>query len=395
MSTPAPDHSTDYSWADYLGYMEAGDGWFLPAGTGEKPAVAERSPVWGVGACVCIAGVSGLIARLPVWPFTLDGGRHPFDAVMFALVIGMLVRGWLSAPHWRRPGLRFVVNRVLPAGIMLLGARLDLRDLAALGLSGLVVGATLVAMALGGMHLLARRAGLGRNLATLLGVGTAICGGSAIIATAPVIQADEEDVAISVATVVLLGLVAMFLLPVLGAIAGLSQHTFGVWAGLTIHQTPQVLAAGFAYGSEAGEVATVVKLVRICLLAPTVFIIGILASRDHAHRHGSGTVRYHQMVPGFVYGLLGLALCRTLGVLPDATLHLPAESILGARTIALDTIAIAGTASKLCILLGMAAVGMETSVRMLRHSGPRALHLAGLVSLATLVLAYIAAVSVF
>ena len=120
--------------------------------------------------------------------------------------------------------------------------------------------------------LLTRALKLPAKLGVLLGVGTAICGGTAIVATAPVIEAEEKDVVFSVATVTLLGLIAMFTLPIIGQFLHLTSKAFGIWAGLAIHQTPQVIAAGFSYSPEAGGTATIVKLARVCLLAPVVFI---------------------------------------------------------------------------------------------------------------------------
>ena len=174
---------------------------------------------------------------------------------------------------------------------------------------------------------------LPRKLGLLLGVGTAICGGTAIVATAPVLEAEEKDVVFSVATVTLLGLIAMFVLPVLAHSLHMSDKAFGYWAGLSIHQTPQVIAAGFSYSPEAGGTATTVKLARVCLsLAPVVFIVGLLHARGEARDNGLATkkkINYLQMFPMFVFGFLAFALARTLGWLP--TLHFDAPKLLCAN----------------------------------------------------------------
>src|SRR5205807_8098122 len=137
------------------------------------------------------------------------------------------------------------------------------------------------------LFFLTRMLKLPRKLGVLLGVGTAICGGTAIVATAPVIEAEEKDVVFSVATVTLLGLIAMFSLPIIGHMLELSSKAFGIWAGLAIHQTPQVVAAGFAYSNEAGQTATIVKLARVCLLAPVVFLIGLVYARNKLKATGA------------------------------------------------------------------------------------------------------------
>src|SRR6202042_1975499 len=148
-----------------------------------------------------------------------------------------------------------------------LGARLDFEQIIKLGAVGVAMSCGEVILALILMFALTKWLKLSGKLGTLLGIGTAICGGTAIVAAAPVIEAEESDVVFGVATVTLLGLVAMFILPPLGHLMAMSDKAFGIWAGLSIHQLPQVVAAGFDYSQPAGGQATVVKLARICLLA--------------------------------------------------------------------------------------------------------------------------------
>src|SRR5262249_55415031 len=149
------------------------------------------------------------LAEVRVWPFTLPDGRHPIEPVMMAIVLGMALSSCWAVPKSLQPGIKFSVKKLLPLGIILLGARLNFRDLAKAGFEGLVLSIceTLVALLL--LFLLTRLLKLPAKLGTLLGVGTAICGGTAIVATAPVIEAEEKDVVFSVATVTLLGLIAM------------------------------------------------------------------------------------------------------------------------------------------------------------------------------------------
>jgi uncharacterized integral membrane protein (TIGR00698 family) len=190
---------------------------------------------------------------------------------------------------------------------------------------------TVVALAL--LLLLTRLLKLPGKLGVLLGVGTAICGGTAIVATAPVIEAEEKDVVFSVATVTLLGLIAMFTLPVIGHLMDLSSKAFGIWAGLAIHQTPQVIAAGFSYSPEAGGTATIVKLARVCLLAPVVFIIGVVYARQKLKETGVSErkrINYFHLFPMFVIGFLAVALVNTVGLLPKLTLHIADGSLLRA-----------------------------------------------------------------
>ena len=165
---------------------------------------------------------------------------------MMAIILGMLLSNGWALPKVLQPGLKFSVKKLLPVGIVLLGARLDFTKMLKVGGQGLMLSVLETVVALLLLLGLTWMLKLPRKLGVLLGIGTAICGGTAIVATAPVIEAEEKDVAFSVATVTLLGLIGMFVLPFIGHLLDLSPKAFGVWAGLAIHQTPQVNAAGFA-----------------------------------------------------------------------------------------------------------------------------------------------------
>jgi uncharacterized membrane protein YadS len=193
----------------------------------------------------------------------------------------------------------------------------------------------------------------------------------------PLIEADEVDVTFSVATVTLLGLVAMFLLPILGHWLALSSKAFGVWAGLTIHQLPQVVAAGFAYSPDAEEHAIIIKLARICLLAPLVFVIGLVYARHKAKKQEAvshGRINYFSMFPKFVFGFLALALLRAKGWLPDITVHFPDQAAsAGASDPQYSLPAVAQTCSAFFITMSMAGVGLETKLKAMRKTGFRPL----------------------
>jgi uncharacterized integral membrane protein (TIGR00698 family) len=242
---------------------------------------------------------------------------------------------------------------------------------------------------------------LPRKLGVLLGIGTAICGGTAIVATAPVIEAEEKDVAFSVATVTLLGLIAMFVLPVLGHFLDLSAKAFGIWAGLAIHQTPQVIAAGFAYTPNgqpyspvAGETATIVKLARVCLLAPVVFVIGLVYARQKLKNTGVSerkNINYAHLFPVFVLGFLIMAMLNTAGLLPKMTLHIADNAILAPGDRHLNLAGLLEQASKFCIVISMAGVGLETKFTSMRQTGlkPFLASLLAVIIVAGLILALI------
>ena len=398
----------DYSWAEYLDYMEGGgsDVVSLPAPKpAAVPAAKKDHPVWGVLAAIGLTVAAIWLSELRVWPFTLPGGRHPIEPVMLAIVLGMVVSNCWVLPKILQPGIKFSVKKILPLGIVLLGARLNFLDLVKVGAEGLVLSVLETAVALTLLLALTRLLKLPQKLGVLLGVGTAICGGTAIVATAPVIEAEEKDVVFSVATVTLLGLIAMFALPILGHVLELSSKAFGIWAGLAIHQTPQVVAAGFAYSPaglpyspEAGQTATIVKLARVCLLAPVVFTIGVLYARGKLKETGVGErkkINYFHLFPMFVAGFLAMALLKTLGLLPDLTVHV-AKGALNAGDHDLSLAGLAEQISKLCITISMAGVGMETKFAAMRQTGlkPFGASLIAVLVVAGLILALIRALGI-
>ena len=366
-----PAKPGDYDWAKYLDYMEGGsDVLTLPS----APVIAGKKKriIQGLLVSFLVATGGILLSELPVCPFELPGGRHPIEPVMIAIVLGMLISNTWTLPKVLQAGITFAVKQVLPIGIVLLGARLSFITLLQLGYVGVSLSVLEVGLAMFLLWGLKCWLKLPGKLAILLGVGTAICGGTAIVATAPVIEAEEKDVAFSVATVTLLGLVAMFLLPVLGHLLGLSSKAFGVWTGLAIHQTPQVIAAGFAYSLEAGDTATIVKLSRVCLLAPVVLVVGIIYARSKLQQATAPErkhISYLKLFPTFVLGFLGMALLKTLGLLPVIATHLPAASVAGVIDWQFNTATVAEQISKFCIVTSMAGVGLETRFSAMKATG--------------------------
>lgn len=399
------DGKNDYSWAEYLDYMEGNDSDVINLRRAKpiKTVVVTEQPVWGLMLAVSITLVAMWVGEVNIWPFTLQSATgtamHPIEPVMIAIIFGMVVGNIWKLPGVFQSGLKFSVKKLLPIAIVLLGVRLNFHSLIKLGLAGLALSCLETIVALGLLYVLARLLKLPQKLGTLLGIGTAICGGTAIVAVAPAIEAEEKDVAFSVATVTLLGLIAMFLLPVIGHALDLSSRQFGVWAGLAIHQTPQVVAAGYSYwptnmpySAEAGDTAVIAKLARVCLLAPVVFILGFLHTRKKADQDGTKSgkkIHYFKLFPMFVLGFIGMALLKTLGLIPDVTVHNATFFGPGASTLSLSSAA--ETVSKFFITVSMAGVGLETKFSAMRQTGlkPFVASLIAVIILAILVLALI------
>lgn len=257
-----------------------------------------------------------------------------------------------------RPGLRFSAKRVLRAGIVLLGFRLSLEQIRDLGPRTLIAVVLVVVATFFGTQWLARRLGLSKALGLLMATGYSICGASAIAAVEPFADADEEEVAYSIALVTLCGTLAIVVLPTIGRVLGMSDGLFGAWVGASVHDVGQVVAAASTHGQAALAIAVVVKLTRVAMLAPLLAYVAM--SRRRAAPLAAD-VRRPPVLPLFIVLFLAAAALRSAGAVPAGWL----TPIKDAET----------------ILLGMGLVGLGSNVdlKKLRAVGGRPLML-GLVS---------------
>jgi len=262
-----------------------------------------------------------------------------------------VVANALPLPATATPGIRFAVQHVLRAGIILLGARLSLGAVLAIGASALGLVLVSMTVAFTVALLVGRALALPKRLALLSGVGTAVCGNSAIVATAPVVKAEDREVSFAVATITLFGTLAVFAFPLIGRALGLGDTTFGVWSGVAVNDTSQVVAASAAFSSAARDVATVVKLVRNALMAPLIVLIAWWWQRDADGASANVGRSVRSAVPLFVLGFLALALLRSVGL------------IAAEQAAVLDEIA------KALILVALAGVGLNTKLAQLRAIG--------------------------
>ena len=369
-----------------------------PAQAAQPAAHAAELP--GYLAAGAVVGLAYAVHYLPLAPFTAaaeSGVRHPISAAIIAILLGMALRNTLALPDSLRAGCKHIVKRVIPMAIVLMGAGLNLAAMASIGLAALTVVLFCIAIGVPGGYYIGRFMGLNWRTSLLLGTGTGICGNSAIAAVAPLIDAEEDDFVLSVATVNLFSLLAMLAWPAIGGLLQLGDEAFGVWAGTSIHAVPQVVAAGFAYSPEAGALATLVKLVRVTMLAPLVFILAMMYARDHADDTSTTarfTVRYARLVPWFVWGFVGFAVLNTLGLLP--VLEFRPSGFLASIGVGDQlSVSIADSmkwAGKILITLAMAAIGLEVNLRVLAGVGRRAF-LAGLLTTVVLGVASLTMIS--
>lgn len=313
-----------------------------------RDAIRDRVP--GLVVALAVAGVATAAGTM----VPLVGGP------VLGIVLGVLVASVLHPGERWRPGFAVAAKPVLQSSIVVLGATLSLRQVAAVGSSSVPVMLGTLAAALGGAWLLGRLLGLGRDTTLLIGVGTAICGASAIAATQSVLKARESTVAYAVGTIFTFNVVAVLAYPPLGHLLGLDPHAFGLWAGTAINDTSSVVAAGYTYGGDAGPYSVVVKLTRSLMIIPIVVAVALWAARrqgpaDNGGPRGWRGLPWRRLVPLFLVGFVVASALTTVGVVPSSW-H-PALTAVGTFLI---TTALAG-------------IGLSLRVADLRRAGVRPL----------------------
>ena len=300
--------------------------------------------------------------------------------ILVAIVLGIVVRNTVGFNAVFAPGVAFCLRKLLRLGIILLGIRLSIADVLEVGAFGIpiVIGAVLTGLVVATVA--TRRLGLSDRLGTLIAIGTAICGATAIVATAPGIRAKEEEVAYAIANITVFGIAAMLVYPFLGnLIFGGDVTEVGLFLGTSIHETAQVAGAGLIYDQSfnittspsAADVAIVSKLVRNVLMIvviPLITYMYVRRQRFEGEEAGQGT-RIIDMMPVFILGFLAMAAFRSIG---DAGIESggTAYGIWGEEAWG-DLVRAIRTTAEYCLAMAMAAVGLGTSVRQLKGLGFR------------------------
>lgn len=320
----------------------------LPVAHPSAAATAHRSAsiLPGVLLTAAIAGAAYALRQIP--------GVGIFSPMILAIVIGIAFHNLIGTPRRAKPGVTFSLRRVLRFAIILLGLQLTAAQVAEVGARGIAVIALTLVATFVFTTWLGRLIGVERKLCELIAAGTSICGASAVIATNTVTRASDEDVAYAVACVTVFGSIAMFVYPLLPGLLHLDPHAFGLWAGASIHEIAQVVAASFQDGRQAGEFGTIAKLSRVMMLAPVVIALGAMASRrarhtTESHSHGGAPM------PWFVLGFVALVGLNSVVTIPA------------------DAKAVLVPATTFLLAMALAAMGLETDIRRLRAKGLRPL----------------------
>jgi uncharacterized integral membrane protein (TIGR00698 family) len=278
-------------------------------------------------------------------------GITALSPLIVAIVLGIAFHNTVGTPAAFKPGVVFSMRRLLRFAIILLGLQLSLSQVVEVGGAGLgIIASTLAATFLFTMWL-GRRLGVERKLAELIAAGTSICGASAVVATNTVTRASDEDVAYAVACVTVFGSASMLLYPVLEGLLQLTPHAFGLWAGASVHEIAQVVAAAFQNGVDSGNFAMIAKLSRVMLLAPMILALSCFSAGKPQTDRIEGSKRRSVPVPWFVVGFVAMMLFNSLDLIP----HLEKAWFVQTTTFLLA--------------VALAAMGLETDVGKLRAKG--------------------------
>ncbi|MDK9711121.1 YeiH family protein [Acidaminobacter sp.] len=306
-------------------------------------------PAWFLGKAVPVVGspVFGILAGMML-------------SLFFPQLTGL---NWKSAGFEK--GIKMTSKKLLQLSIILLGFGMNLFHVFKVGSQSIMVILVTLSASFVTAYFVGKTLSLDGKVTTLIGVGTSICGGSAIAATAPVIEASDEEVAHAISTIFLFNVLAVFIFPTFGRLLGLSDMGFGMWAGTAINDTSSVVAAGTAWSSAAGNdtalaFATIVKLTRTLMIVPITLVLAIYTARKKSLLADKGEVRnelsdtenfnFVKVFPWFVIGFLAAAVVNTV-------------FDLGELSVALVTL------GKFLIVMAMAAIGLNTKIKKLLTQG--------------------------
>jgi uncharacterized integral membrane protein (TIGR00698 family) len=325
-----------------------------------RPFSSWKSFAVGVGITVLIGIIATFLAPLPI--------LSVMGSLTVALLLGLTWRTALGLPEAYTGGVRFSAQKLLRYGIILTGVRLNFALVASSGVQVLILDALLIAFGVGIVPLIAQKLGLSKRLAFLIGVGQSICGASAVGAIAALFpDIDEDDVSLAVAICGLIGTIGVLFFTFGSHLLSLPGGVYGLLTGSTLHEIAQVVAAGAAAGPKAADLAMVVKLTRVMLLAPVAMIVALVIAVKTEKQSEQAERRHFSWkkvpMPWFVFGFLLVGIANSMGLFPKGI----ANFIL--------------QASVFLLVMAMAAMGLMVDVKIIRRTGLRALGVAVLIFL--------------
>lgn len=304
----------------------------------------------GITFTAILAVISYLIANTP-WM------QHSgISSLVIAILLGIIIGNIWQHPAALTPGIQFSAKRILRAAIVLYGFRVSFQEIASVGIEALLIDTIVVASTLGFGYYLGRKLlKLDRDLSILLSIGAAICGAAAVLAAEDILKSEPYKTAVAVGAVVLFGTISMFLYPFLQNhdVFGFTSMQFGIFAGASIHEVAQALVAGMNINNETGQIAVIVKMIRVLLLVPTLIFLSILISRSN-----SGTKKSKIIIPWFAIGFAAVIGFNSLHLLPVTLVNLINQFDI------------------ILLTMAMGAIGLETKLSKIKKVGIKPLYLA-------------------
>ena len=305
----------------------------------------------GILVCMIIASISSYLGN----QIPLVGGP------VFALLLGIVLNLFIKPSEIISLGLNFTSKRVLKFAIILLGFSLSIGQILEVGKISLIVMIFTLAASFGFGYLFGRLLKMDWKLSSLISAGTGICGGSAIAALSPVIEAKDSDITYAISATFIFDILMIILFPVMGSKLGLSDLAYGLWTGTAVNDTSSVVAAGYAYSNTAGEFATIVKLTRTLSIIPTVIVFSYIAQKVKHRQLGiydgcgdefsKSKVSINSIFPYFIIFFILAAIFNSVGIIPTK---------LGL---------ILKNASKFLMIMALSAIGLKTNLKEVKSSG--------------------------
>lgn len=291
------------------------------------------------------------------------GGQLPLvGGPVFALILGIVANLFIKSNEKFQAGLDFTSKKLLKFAIILLGFRLSIGQILEVGKISLTVMVFTLTASFGFGALFGRLFHMDWKLSTLISAGTGICGGSAIAALSPVIEAKDSDVTYAISATFIFDILMIILFPIMGTKLGLSDLAYGLWTGTAVNDTSSVVAAGYAFSDKAGEFATIVKLTRTLSIIPTVVLFSYInqkkkiKSKEPSFKSKLNTnkekISIKAIFPFFIVFFIIAAIVNSTGLVPDK---------LG---IVLNNF------SKFLMIMALGAIGLKTDLREVKNSGP-------------------------
>ena len=304
--------------------------------------------------------LSVAIAALACWLESLLP-IHLIGSAVIAMFIGMFLNRYTKSTPVFGAGLKFTSKKILKFAIILLGLSLNITTILQVGRLSLTVMVFTLLTCFGGGYFIGKALGLNWKLSNLISAGTGICGGSAIAAIAPTIDASDNDVAYAMSATFLFDMAMIVLFPIMGRALGMSDEAFGIWAGTAVNDTSSVVATGYAFSEGAGDFATMVKLTRTLAIIPTVVTFAFiqlrikraeaLANQETAQQKANFSIA--KIFPWFILGFLAMSIVASL-------FPIPAELVSATKRI-----------SKFLMVCALAAIGLNTSFSSMKKVGIR------------------------